>query len=43
MAKPFDFQWQIPIPEALLKGEFFDRWEEVGEIIALLVGIKCLQ
>lgn len=29
MAKPFEFQWQIPIPEALLQGEYFVRWEEV--------------
>lgn len=28
MAKPFEFQWQIPIPEALLQGEYFVRWEE---------------
>jgi hypothetical protein len=30
MAKPFDFQWQIPVPESLLQGTYFDRWEEVG-------------
>ena len=29
MAKQFDFQWQIPVPEFLLQGAYFDRWEEV--------------
>ena len=38
MAKPFDFQWQIPIPECLLKGAYFDRWEEV----CMLTGYYCL-
>ncbi|ESO08873.1 hypothetical protein HELRODRAFT_109918 [Helobdella robusta] len=28
MAKIVDFQWQIPIPDVLLLGEYFDRWEE---------------
>jgi len=29
MAKVFDFQWQIPVPDFLLQGACFDRWEEV--------------
>ena len=30
MAKPFDFQWQISVPDGLLQGGRFDRWEEVS-------------
>jgi len=30
MAKAFDFQWRIPVPEILLKGDVFDRWDEVS-------------
>ena len=30
MAKLFDFQWQISVPESLLQGGRFDRWEEVS-------------
>lgn len=29
MAKLYDFQWQKDVPESLLQGSFFDRWEEV--------------
>ena len=29
MAKVYDFQWQIVIPEDLQQGCMFDRWEEV--------------
>ena len=29
MAKVFDFQWQIAVPESLLRGAVFDRWDEV--------------
>ncbi|XP_072030840.1 1-phosphatidylinositol 4,5-bisphosphate phosphodiesterase beta-4-like isoform X2 [Amphiura filiformis] len=28
MAKSYDFQWQVPIPEALSKGAVFDRYDE---------------
>lgn len=28
MAKAFDFQWRIPVPERLQKGDVFDRWDE---------------
>ncbi|XP_052767195.1 1-phosphatidylinositol 4,5-bisphosphate phosphodiesterase beta-4-like isoform X1 [Mya arenaria] len=28
MAKPFDFQWRIPVPDWLQKGDLFDRWDE---------------
>lgn len=31
MTKAYDFNWQRPIPEALLKGCIFDRWEEEKE------------
>jgi len=31
MAKPFDFQWQISVPDSLLQGARFDRWEEVSQ------------
>ena len=35
MAKLFDFHWQITVPDCLLQGARFDRWEEVGQIVAL--------
>lgn len=28
MAKTYDFNWQQPVPEVLLKGQVFDRWDE---------------
>lgn len=28
MTKKFEFNWQIPVPDALLKGCVFDRWSE---------------
>ncbi|XP_049875012.1 1-phosphatidylinositol 4,5-bisphosphate phosphodiesterase isoform X2 [Pectinophora gossypiella] len=28
MTKKFEFNWQIPVPELLLKGGVFDRWTE---------------
>ncbi|XP_041352770.1 1-phosphatidylinositol 4,5-bisphosphate phosphodiesterase beta-4-like isoform X1 [Gigantopelta aegis] len=28
MAKPFDFNWQLDVPEALKNGEIFDCWDE---------------
>ncbi|KAL5008396.1 hypothetical protein ScPMuIL_013977 [Solemya velum] len=28
MAKIYDFQWKIPVPEYLQKGAVFDRWDE---------------
>ena len=34
MAKVFDFQWQIPVPDFLLEGTCFDRWEEVRSPLA---------
>jgi len=38
MAKVFDFQWQIPVPEFLLQGACFDRWEEVrSELFSLYI------
>ena len=30
MAKAFDFLWRVPVPDHLLKGAIFDRWDEVG-------------
>ena len=30
MAKPYEFNWRPNVPDRLLKGEPFDRWEEVG-------------
>jgi len=35
MAKLFDFQWQISVPDSLLQGGRFDRWEEVGQQTSL--------
>jgi hypothetical protein len=29
MAKSYEFNWQPVIPNRLLKGELFDRWDEV--------------
>ena len=31
MTKRFEFNWQIPVPEPLLKGCYFDRWTEDKE------------
>ncbi|KAF8792324.1 1-phosphatidylinositol 4 like protein [Argiope bruennichi] len=31
MTKLYEFNWQRPVPPALLKGCFFDRWEEEKE------------
>lgn len=28
MTKKFEFNWQIPVPDALLTGCVFDRWTE---------------
>nr|CFW94238.1 Eka-phospholipase C 1 protein [Euperipatoides kanangrensis] len=28
MAKLYEFNWQIPVPESLLQGVLFDRWDE---------------
>jgi len=28
MAKLYDFQWQKEVPDSLLQGSYFDRWEE---------------
>lgn len=33
MAKPFEFQWRIPVPEFLLKGAMFDRWDEESNTV----------
>ena len=30
MAKLYDFQWQITVPDGLLNGATFDRYDEVG-------------
>ena len=35
MAKLFDFQWQISVPDSLLQGGRFDRWEEVSSHTSL--------
>jgi len=29
MTKVFEFQWQIVVPESLLRGDVFDRLDEV--------------
>lgn len=31
MAKSFGFQWQRPVPDTLLQGSRFDRWEEISQ------------
>ena len=28
MSKAYNFDWQIEVPTRLLKGDFFDRWDE---------------
>ena len=38
MAKLFDFQWQISVPESLLHGDRFDRWEEVSPVLPTVQG-----
>lgn len=30
MTKAYEFNWQRPVPEALLKECVFDMWEEVS-------------
>ena len=29
MSKYYEFNWRPNVPERLLKGDFFDRWDEV--------------
>ena len=29
MAKAYEFNWKPQVPERLLKGDLFDRWDEV--------------
>ncbi|GIY02402.1 1-phosphatidylinositol 4,5-bisphosphate phosphodiesterase [Caerostris darwini] len=31
MTKAYEFNWQVPVPEQLLKGCVFDMWEEDKE------------
>jgi len=38
MAKLFDFQWQSSVPESLLQGGRFDRWEEVSSLSLFYTG-----
>ena len=28
MSKAYNFDWQIEVPPRLLKGDYFDRWDE---------------
>ena len=28
MSKEYNFDWQIEVPARLLKGDYFDRWDE---------------
>ena len=28
MSKTYNFDWQIEVPARLLKGDYFDRWDE---------------
>jgi len=35
MAKVFEFQWQIAVPESLLRGAAFDRLDEVRLLIVI--------
>jgi hypothetical protein len=35
MAKEYQFSWRSAVPEALLKGAYFDRYEEVGDCLYL--------
>jgi hypothetical protein len=30
MAKSYEFNWRPTVPERLLKGDLFDRWDEVS-------------
>lgn len=29
MAKAYEFNWRPSVPDRLLKGDYFDRWDEV--------------
>jgi len=40
MAKVFDFQWQIAVPEPLLRGAVFDRLDEVRFVILTVKRVK---
>jgi len=41
MAKVFDFQWQIAVPAALLRGTVFDRLDEVRLVMITLKTGSC--
>ena len=42
MAKQFEFQWQIPVPEYLQNGAIFDRWDEVSyQLLIRVIGVHC--
>lgn len=32
MSKPYEFNWRPNVPNRFLKGELFDRWDEVSQI-----------
>ena len=32
MAKSFEFNWRPSVPDRLLKGDCFDRWDEVNTL-----------
>ena len=40
MAKIYDFQWQIVVPEPLSQGNHFDRWEEVSSCDFFQIDLK---
>ena len=33
MSKPYEFNWRPIVPDRMLKGEIFDRWEEETGIL----------
>jgi hypothetical protein len=40
MAKAFDFNWRPSVPSRLIKGDLFDRWDEVKKELFLFCPAK---
>jgi hypothetical protein len=40
MAKAYEFNWRPTVPDRLLKGDFFDRWDEVNKKILFFFHLK---
>lgn len=38
-SKEYDFRWRLDVPEELLRGATFDRWEEEASILSYETGI----